>query len=105
LTHPTLLERSNANPKMKKTKEGVGVHFLACGTSWVEGRVEALRWGLGQVTSGSIIHIDLHNPNNKLVSAWLEDFVCMDGYTWTHKIHHGLDSRESHHFLPYSIYL
>ncbi len=105
MTDPTLLERSNANPKMKKTKKGVGVHFLACSTSWVEGRVEALRWGLGQVTSGSIIHIDLHNPNNKLVSAWLEDFVCMDGYTWTHKIHHGLDSRESHHFLPYSIYL
>jgi hypothetical protein len=27
------------------------------------------RWGLGQVTSGSIIHIDVHKFNNKFVSA------------------------------------
>jgi hypothetical protein len=27
------------------------------------------RMGLGQVTSGSIIHTDVHKPNNKLVSA------------------------------------
>jgi hypothetical protein len=31
--------------------------------------VGASEWGLKQVTSGSIIHIDLHKPNNKLVSA------------------------------------
>jgi hypothetical protein len=31
--------------------------------------VEALRWGLKQVTNGSIPHMDLHKPNNKLVSA------------------------------------
>jgi hypothetical protein len=30
------------------------------------------------VTSGSIIETDLHKPNNKLVSAWLKHFWCMD---------------------------
>jgi hypothetical protein len=38
-------------------------------TSGVEGHVGAPRWGLGQVTSKSIIHTDLHKPNNKLVCA------------------------------------
>jgi len=28
--------------------------------------------------SGSIIHTNLHKPNNKLVSAWLHHFWCMD---------------------------
>jgi hypothetical protein len=57
-------------------KEGVGVHNLAHNTLGVEGRVGASGWGLGQVTSGSIIHTNLHKPNNKLVSAWLEHFWC-----------------------------
>jgi hypothetical protein len=26
-----------------------------------------LGWGLGQMTSESIIHINLHKPNNKLI--------------------------------------
>jgi hypothetical protein len=34
------LKESNANPKVKTTKEGVGAHFL------VGGRVGALGWGL-----------------------------------------------------------
>ncbi len=34
--------------------------------------------GTGQVTNGSIIHTDLDKPNNKLVSAQLEHFWCMD---------------------------
>jgi hypothetical protein len=34
--------------------------------------------GLGQTTSESIIHVDLHKPNNKLVSAKLEHFWCMN---------------------------
>jgi hypothetical protein len=45
------------------------VHSLACSISRVEGHAGALGWGLGQVISGSIIHMDLHKPNNKLVSA------------------------------------
>jgi hypothetical protein len=56
---------------MKEKK--VGIRSLACSTSGVEGRVGALRWGLGQVTSRSIIYMDLHKPN-KLVSVWLEHF-------------------------------
>jgi hypothetical protein len=35
----------------------------------VEGCVAALGWGLGWVTSESIIHTDLHKPNNKLINA------------------------------------
>ncbi len=31
--------------------------------------IVVLRWGLGQMTSESIIHIDLHKLNNKLVNA------------------------------------
>jgi hypothetical protein len=30
------------------------------------------------VTNKSIIHMDLHKPNNKLVSAKLKHFWCMD---------------------------
>jgi hypothetical protein len=30
------------------------------------------------VTNKSIIHTDLHKPNNKLVSAWLKHFWCTD---------------------------
>jgi hypothetical protein len=49
--------------------EGVKVHSLAHSILGVEGRVGALKWGLKWVTSGSIIHMDLHKLNNKLVSA------------------------------------
>jgi hypothetical protein len=42
---------------------------MARSTSGVEGRDGALGWGLGRVTSESIIHTDLHKPNNKLDSA------------------------------------
>jgi hypothetical protein len=33
---------------------------------------------LGRAISGSIIHADLHKPNNKLVSVKLEHFWCMN---------------------------
>jgi hypothetical protein len=35
----------------------------------VKGHAKALGWGLERVTSGSIIHTDLHKLNNKLVIA------------------------------------
>jgi len=54
------------SPKLKTTKEGVGICSLASG---VEGHVGALGWELKQMTSGSIIRMDLHKPNNKLVNA------------------------------------
>ncbi len=48
---------------------GVGAHSLACSTLGVEGRVGAPGWELWRVINYSIIHMDLHKPNNKLVSA------------------------------------
>jgi hypothetical protein len=36
---------------------------LARNTSRVEGHAGALRWGLGKMTSGSIIHMDLPPPS------------------------------------------
>jgi len=41
------------------------------------------------VISGSIIHTNLYIPNNKLVSAWLKHFWCMDE-PWAYK-----DSQDS----------
>ncbi len=35
----------------------------------IEGHAEAPGWGLGQVISGSIIHMDMHKLNNKLVNV------------------------------------
>jgi hypothetical protein len=49
--------------------KGVGACFLARNTSKVEGRAGAPRLGLGRLTSKSIIHMDLHKLNNKLVSV------------------------------------
>jgi hypothetical protein len=55
---------------MKTLKgQGVGTRFLACNILGVEGHAEALGWGLKKVTSKLIIHTNLHNLNNKLVSA------------------------------------
>jgi hypothetical protein len=59
-----------ASLKVKKAKgERVGACSLACNTLGVEGCAGTPRWGLGQVTSKSITHMDLHKPNNKLVNA------------------------------------
>jgi hypothetical protein len=61
-----------ASPKMKTTKgKGVGACSLAHNISGVEGRVGAPRWGLRRLTSKSIIHMDMHKLNNKLVNAHL----------------------------------
>jgi hypothetical protein len=67
---PNSLMDSTTNPKVKTTKgKGVGTHSLARKTLGVEGHVGTLGWGLGILTSKSIIHTDLQKPNNKLVSA------------------------------------
>ncbi len=58
------------NLKVKTIEgEGIGVHSLTRNTLWVKGFVRASRWGLGRLTSNSIIHMDLHKPNNKLNNA------------------------------------
>jgi hypothetical protein len=49
--------------------QDVGAHSLIRSTLGVEGRVGTMGWGLGRLTSRSIIHMDLRKPNNKLVSA------------------------------------
>jgi hypothetical protein len=61
---------SIASPKVK-TLEGnwVRVRSLAYDTLRVEGCARALGGGLGWVTSRSIIHTNLHKPNNKLLSV------------------------------------
>jgi hypothetical protein len=78
------LKDSNASPKVETSeKRKVGVHFLVCNILGVKRHAEASGWGLGQVTNRSIIHNNLHKPNNKLVNAWLEHFWCMDE-PWTY---------------------
>jgi hypothetical protein len=65
-TPPNSLIDSNTSLKMKTMEEKrVGARSLACNTLGVEGRVGVLGWGLGRMTKMSIIHMDLHKPNNK----------------------------------------
>jgi hypothetical protein len=76
---PSSLMDPTVSPKMKTTKgEGIGACSLTHNTSGVEGRVGALRWGLGRLTSKSITHTDLHKPNNKLINVELEHLWCRD---------------------------
>jgi hypothetical protein len=73
-THPKLLERLKCESESKNNKRsrnrsmipnlqhfGVKRERQVC--------VGAAEWGLPQMTSKSIIHMDLHKPNNKLVNA------------------------------------
>jgi len=54
--------------KQQKDKELGYTPWLA--TLWgVEGRAGALGLGLARMTSESIIHMDMHKPNNKLVNV------------------------------------
>jgi hypothetical protein len=104
-TPPHSLKDSNVNMKVK-TMEGIGVKSLAHNTSGVDECIGALGWGLGRVTSGSIIFMGLHKPNNKLISAWLVHFWCTD------KPQAYINSQDSsrsklggsHHLPTYSIF-
>jgi hypothetical protein len=61
---------TTTNPKMKIAKgRGVGARSLARSTSGVERRDEVLGWGLGKLTSDSLIYTNLHKPINKLVKG------------------------------------
>jgi hypothetical protein len=86
------LKESNVNLKME-TMEGVEVRSLVCNTLGVEGHVGAPGCGLRKVTSGSIIHTDLHKPNNKwLMHSWsIFRARTSHMHTQTHKTHHDLD--------------
>jgi hypothetical protein len=50
-------------------EERIGAHSLARSTLGVKGHAGAMEWGLGLMTSESIIHTNLHKLNNKLVNA------------------------------------
>jgi hypothetical protein len=64
------LKDSNVRSKVKTMEEErIGVCSLIYNTLGVEGHDGASGWGLKWVISKSIIHIDLHKLNNKLVSA------------------------------------
>ncbi len=93
LCTPTLLERLKCEFKSEnnRRKKKVGVHSLICNTSGVEGCVGAQGWGLRWMTSGSIIHTNLHKPNNWLVNSWLVHFDAQTNHMHphTHKTHHG----------------
>jgi len=65
------------------------VRSLVCSVLGVEGCVGVSGWGLGRLTSKSIIHMDLHKPINKLVNVQLEHFRCMD------EPHANTDSQDS----------
>ncbi len=69
-TPPNSLMDSTMNLKGENNKR---IRSWACSlarnTLKVEGHARALGWGLRSVTSTSIIHTDLHKPNNKLVSV------------------------------------
>jgi hypothetical protein len=61
--------------------------------------------GLGWATSGSIIHTNLHKPNNKLVSAKSEHFWCInEPWANTNSQDSSRPGLEGSHHLPlYSI--
>jgi hypothetical protein len=95
--------KDSMNLKMKTTKKKVGVHSLARNILGVEGHARTPGWGLRWVTSGSIIHTNLH-ISNKLVSAWLEHFWCIDkprAYTDSQNSPQ-LELEGSHELPPYS---
>ncbi len=69
-TPPSYLMDLIMNPKVKITKgKGIGARPLVHSTLGVEGCAGALGWGLGRLKSKSIIYMDLHKPNHKLVNA------------------------------------
>ncbi len=74
-------------------------HFGGRGAWW------SSEMGLGRMTSGSIIHTDLHKPNNKLISVKLEHFLCTNK-SWAYTDSQNSPQFElggSHHLPPYSI--
>jgi len=95
---PTFLERLQCESKNENGERiRSWVCSLTCNTSRVEGHDGTSRWGLGKVTSKSIIHMNLHKPNNKLVNQGWNTFGARTNHehTWIHKIHHDPDLREA----------
>jgi hypothetical protein len=78
-------------------RKGVRVRPLAHNTSRVKGPVGTLGCGLKQMTNRSIIHTNMHKPNNKLVNVSWNTFGERTNHkhTQTHKIHHSPDLGEA----------
>jgi hypothetical protein len=102
---PTLLERLKCKFSANNRRKRSWARSLVKSILKVKGHAGTLGWGLGRMISGSIIHMNMHKPNNKLVSAWLEHFWCTyEPWAYT-------DPQDSpwpelgcsHHFPPYSI--
>jgi hypothetical protein len=97
-TLPSSLMDLTASPKVT-TMEGKGVeaHSLVCSTLGVKGRVRAPGWRQGRLTSKSITYMNMHKPNNKLVSANWNTFGARTSHRqiWIHKIHHNPDLGEA----------
>ncbi len=103
---PKLLNKIKCESKVNIVEEWeVGIHSMAHSILGVEGRARAPGSRLGIMTKKSITHTNLHKRNNKLVSASLEHFWCIDK-PWAN-----MDSQDSsrpglgrnHHLPPYSI--
>jgi hypothetical protein len=60
---------------------------------------------LGRLTSKSLTHMDLHKPNNRLVSAELKHLWCMDESRANMDLQDSPRPRlgGSHHLPPYNI--
>jgi hypothetical protein len=78
-------------------EEKIGVNSPARSTLGVEGCVGAPGWGLWQMTSESIIHMNLQNQTTSwLMCGWNTFSARMShGHTQTHKTHHNPDLGEA----------
>jgi hypothetical protein len=56
-------------PKVKTSEEGIEACSLTRNISGVERRDGVAGSGLRRLISKSIIHMDLHKPNNKLINT------------------------------------
>ncbi len=71
LTHPKALDRLNYETKGEnnaRIRTPSSQHYGGRKACW------SSKMGLGKMTSKSIIHTNMHKPNNKLVSEYLEHF-------------------------------
>jgi hypothetical protein len=103
---PNSLIDSTTSPKVKTMEgKGIGVCSLVHSISKVERCVGALGWGLGRTINESIIHMDLHKPNNKLIIVYLKHYWCMnEPHVHTNSQNSPqLGFRGSHHLPPYNI--
>jgi len=97
---------STMSPKVMIVKrDRVGVHSLACNILGVEGRFSAPEWGLGRLTSKSILTWTYTKPNNKLVHNWNTfDAWTNHAQTQIHKTHHDSNLGEATTF-PLIVFL